>query len=55
MPESDARARIANQMPIDDKRSRATYVIDNSGTRAETRAQAEKAWTDITAARSSGP
>jgi dephospho-CoA kinase len=55
MPEADARARIANQLPIDEKRSRATYVIDNSGTRQETRAQTEKAWTDITASRSSGP
>jgi len=55
MPEADARARIANQLPIDEKRSRATYVIDNSGTREETRAQTEKAWTDITASRSSGP
>ncbi len=55
MAEEDARARIANQMPIDEKRSRATYVIDNSGTREETRAQTEKIWTEITASRSSGP
>ncbi len=55
MPEGDARARIANQMPIEEKRSRATYVIDNSGTREETRAQTEKVWTEITASRSSGP
>jgi dephospho-CoA kinase len=55
MPEADALARIANQMPIDEKRSRATHVIDNSGTREETRAQTEKVWTEITASRSSGP
>jgi dephospho-CoA kinase len=55
MPEADARARIENQLPIDEKRSRATYVIDNSGTREETRAQTEKIWTEITASRSSGP
>jgi dephospho-CoA kinase len=55
MPEADARARIANQLPIDEKRSRATYVIDNSGTREGTRAQTEKVWTEITASRSSGP
>jgi dephospho-CoA kinase len=55
MPEADARARIANQLPIGDKRSRATYVIDNSGTREATRAQTEKVWTEITASRSSGP
>jgi dephospho-CoA kinase len=55
MPEADARARIANQLPIDEKLARATYVIDNSGTRGETRAQTEKVWTEITASRSSGP
>jgi len=55
MPEADARARIANQLPIDEKLARATYVIDNSGTREETRAQTEKVWTEITASRSSGP
>jgi len=55
MPEADARARIASQLPIDEKRSRATFVIDNSGTRVETRAQTEKLWTEITASRSSGP
>ena len=55
MTESDARARIANQLPIDEKRSRATYLIDNTGSREETRAQTEKVWTEITASRPSGP
>ena len=55
MAEDDARARIANQMPIEEKRSRATFVIDNSGTREVTRAQTVKVWTEITASRSSGP
>lgn len=55
LPEADARARIASQLPIDEKRSRATYLIDNSGTREATRAQTEKVWTEITASRSSGP
>ena len=49
LPEADARARIANQLPIDAKRGRATYVIDNSGSREETRAQTEKVWAEITA------
>ncbi len=53
--ETDARARIARQLPIDAKRARATYVIDNSGTREATQAQTEKVWTDITAGRSTGP
>ena len=55
MPEADARARIANQMPIDEKRRLATYVIDNSGTLDQTRAQTARVWTEITASVSSGP
>jgi dephospho-CoA kinase len=55
MAEADARARIANQLPIDEKRARATYLIDNSGSREETRAQTERVWTEITASRASGP
>lgn len=35
----DARARIRSQMPIEEKKRRATIVIDNSGTREETRRQ----------------
>ena len=53
--EADARARIARQLPIDAKRGKATYVIDNSGPPAATRAQTEKVWTEITAGRSTGP
>lgn len=55
MSEADARARIASQLPIDRKRELATRVIDNSGSREATRAQTVKAWTEITASRSSGP
>lgn len=55
LAEADARARIANQLPIDEKRARATYLIDNSGSREETRAQTERVWTEITASRASGP
>src|SRR5205823_7079988 len=49
MSEKDARARITNQLPIDAKRERATYVIDNSGSREATRAQTSRVWTSITA------
>jgi dephospho-CoA kinase len=55
MPEEDARARIANQLPIEEKRARATYLIDNSGPPEATRTQTEKVWTEITASRASGP
>lgn len=55
MDTKDASARIAAQLPIEDKRRRATYVIDNSGTREATRDQMSRLWTEITAAGSSGP
>jgi dephospho-CoA kinase len=42
--EDDVRARVAAQMPLDEKRKRATVVIDNSGSLDETRAQVEAFW-----------
>jgi dephospho-CoA kinase len=44
LTEERARAMIAAQMPIDEKRRRAHHVIDNSGTRDETRRQVEEMW-----------
>ncbi|ADC48729.1 hypothetical protein BpOF4_03315 [Alkalihalophilus pseudofirmus OF4] len=32
----DAKARIASQLPLEDKKSRADYIIDNSGSLEET-------------------
>jgi dephospho-CoA kinase len=40
----DVRARIKAQMPIDEKREKATLVIDNSGTKEKTRRQVEEFW-----------
>ncbi len=40
----DARARIKAQMPIDEKRASATMVIDNSGSKDQTRRQVEEFW-----------
>jgi dephospho-CoA kinase len=37
--EADAKKRIAAQMPLAEKRKHATWVIENSGTKEETRAQ----------------
>jgi dephospho-CoA kinase len=45
--EEDARARIRAQLPIAEKKTRAAFVIDNSGSRAETRAQVERVWREI--------
>jgi dephospho-CoA kinase len=44
MREDDVRARIRAQLPIDEKRSRADIVIDNSGDRESTRRQVVEAW-----------
>lgn len=46
-----ARAMIASQMPIEQKRLRARHVIDNSGPRANTREQVRRLWAEISAAR----
>jgi dephospho-CoA kinase len=44
---ADAEARISSQMPLDDKRAFATWLIDNSGTLDATRAQVEKVWHEV--------
>lgn len=46
-----ARAMIAAQLPIEEKRRRAQHVIDNSGPRERTREQVRSLWTEISAAR----
>ncbi|GED14585.1 dephospho-CoA kinase [Aneurinibacillus migulanus] len=40
--EEEAQRRIASQMSIEDKRLRADYVIDNSGTLTETEQQVDE-------------
>ncbi len=42
--ERDAIARIRAQMPIEDKRKLADYIIDNRGTTDETREQVARIW-----------
>lgn len=44
MPEDEARRRLAAQVPLEDKVKRADWVIDNSGTAEDTRAQVERLW-----------
>jgi dephospho-CoA kinase len=43
-----ARAMIAAQMPIENKRGLAHHVINNSGTREETLAQVKAIWKQLT-------
>ena len=47
LPHQEALRRAASQMPSDEKRRRADYVIDCSGSLAETRAQAEALYPEI--------
>ncbi len=42
-----AEQRLAAQLPIDEKRERATWVIDNSGTREATAAQVAAWWREV--------
>lgn len=47
LSEADARARIAAQWPLADKVARADYVIDTSGTEAQTDAHTVGVWKAI--------
>jgi dephospho-CoA kinase len=50
--EAAAEARIAAQLPLEDKLRVATHVVDNGGTIAGTRAQVERIWAELRAAAS---
>ena len=47
LTEDRARAMIAAQMPIEEKRALANHVIDNSGSREATRKQVQTIWKDL--------
>ena len=42
-----ADSMLASQMPIDEKRVLADYVIENGGTREETRRQVDEVWATV--------
>lgn len=46
-PEADAR--IDSQMPLDEKRRFATWIIDNGGTREQTARQVDAVWNEMLA------
>ena len=47
VPEERAQAMIAAQMPMDEKRRLARTVVDNTGTREETREQVRRIWDSV--------
>jgi dephospho-CoA kinase len=47
LSEKRARAMIAAQMPIEEKRHRAPHVIDNSGSRDATLGQVKRIWDEL--------
>lgn len=47
MTEDAARARMAAQMPIEEKRRLATHVIDNTGDLDELRRRVERVWREL--------
>ncbi len=54
MSRDDARARIAAQMPIEEKAKLADRVVDNSDGLERTRAQVERVWAEIGAGAGGG-
>jgi dephospho-CoA kinase len=49
LDEAAAEARLAAQLPLDDKRPHATWLVDNSGDLESTRAQVRDVWVDMLA------
>jgi dephospho-CoA kinase len=47
LDEAAAEARLAAQMPLEEKRRHATWIVDNSGDLAATRVQVESLWKQI--------
>ena len=51
LPEAEALSRIRSQMPIEEKKARASIIIDNSGTKAMTRKSTMKVYRYLKKAR----
>jgi dephospho-CoA kinase len=49
MDESDVRARIAAQLPLEERARHADVLLDNEGTLEELRAQADRMWDELRA------
>jgi dephospho-CoA kinase len=44
LDEAAAEARLAAQLPLEDKRPHATWLVDNSGDLGTTRTRVEEVW-----------
>jgi dephospho-CoA kinase len=44
VPQEDVLLRLRSQLPIEEKKARADYVIDNSGSKEDTRRQVEEVY-----------
>ncbi len=55
LPEQEARRRVESQPPLRTKLARADLVIDNNGTREDTREQVVQAWNRLPLHGSTGP
>jgi dephospho-CoA kinase len=47
VPQNDAKARLESQLPISEKKARSDYVIDNSGSKEDTRRQVEEVYRSL--------
>ena len=47
MGEADARARMAAQMPLEEKAAHADVLLDNGGSEPELEAQVDRLWADL--------
>jgi dephospho-CoA kinase len=48
IPPREAEQRLASQLPLEEKRRRATWVVDNSGELPATQQQVDAIWSEIT-------
>jgi dephospho-CoA kinase len=48
LSEGEARLRMAAQLPLEEKKSLADWVIDNSGSLEQTQAQVDRLWQELT-------
>lgn len=49
IPPEAARARLAAQLPLEAKKARATFVVDNGGTPEQLRERLDRVWAEVEA------